>query len=68
MYYTYKKSNGQEYVEVEKATWYSNNTACSFGPAFRDVRPGMTDKWYLFTPINLSIQGRQTFDYVASNT
>ena len=73
LYYTYKKSNGQEYVEVEKATWYSNNTACSFGPAFRSdeiqrIKPGITDKWYLFTPINLTIQGRQTFDYVASNT
>ena len=68
IYYTYNKNGGNEYVTVEKATWYSNNTACSFGPAFRDAKPGMTDKWYLFTPINLSIQGRQTFDYVASNT
>ena len=49
LYYTYKKSNGQEYVEVEKATWYSNNTACSFGPAFKSeeiqrIKPGITDK------------------------
>ena len=73
LYYTYKKSNGQEYVEVEKSTWYSNNTACSFGPAFKSdeiqrIKPGITDKWYLFTPIDLTIQGRQTFDYIASNT
>lgn len=54
-------------VTIEKATWYPNNTACSFGPKFRDIRPGMTDKWYMFTPIDLTKQGRQTFEYDASN-
>jgi len=54
-------------VTVEKGTWYPKNTACSFGPAFRDVRPSLTDKWYTFTPVDLSRQGRQTFEYVASN-
>ncbi len=43
------------------------NTVSSFGPHFRDVTPRLTDLWYMFTPIDLSIQGRQTFVLVASN-
>lgn len=66
LYYTYSKENGGT-VTVEKGTWYPDNTACSFGPAFRDVRPGLTDKWYLFTPVDLTRQGTQTFEYIASN-
>ncbi len=66
LYYTFSAENGGT-VTVEKATWYSKNTACSFGPAFRDLRPALTDKWYTFTPIDLTKQGRQTFEYVASN-
>ena len=66
LYYNFSPKDGGS-VTVEKATWYSNNTACSFGPAFRDVKPGLTDKWYTFTPVDLTIQGRQTFEYVGSN-
>ena len=66
LYYNFSAEDGGT-VTVEKATWYSKNTACSFGPAFRDVRPALTDKWYLFTPIDLTKQGRQTFEYIASN-
>ncbi len=66
IYYNFSVENGGT-LTVEKGTWYSNNTACSFGPAFRDVRPSLTDKWYTFTPVDLSKQGRQTFEYVASN-
>ena len=67
VYYTWQKKNGAVSLLVEKATWYPNNTACSFGPAFRDVKPSLTSKWYLFTPIDLTIQGRQEFEYIASN-
>ncbi len=65
LYYTYSEKDGT--VTVEQGVWYPENTACSFGPAFRDVRPALTSKWYLFTPIDLTIQGRQTFEYIASN-
>lgn len=44
-----------------------NNTASSFGPQFREVTPGMTDLWYMFTPLDLTRQGRQTYELVASN-
>ena len=67
VYYTYQMKNGVVTLLVEKAAWYPNNTACSFGPAFRDVKPSLTDKWYLFTAVDLSIQGRQEFEYIASN-
>lgn len=66
LYYNFSVENGGE-INVEKVTWYNNNTACSFGPAFRDERPSLTDKWYTFTPVDLTKQGRQTFEYVASN-
>ena len=65
LYYNYNAREGS--VTIERNTWYSNNTACSFGPAFRDARPGMTELWYTFTPVDLTIQGRQTFEYIASN-
>ena len=65
LYYNYSAKDGA--VTVEKASWYYSNTACSFGPAFRDARPGLTEKWYTFTPVDLTVQGRQTFEYVASN-
>ncbi len=65
--YGYNKNTNKEYVTVDKDSWYPNNTACSFGPAFRDEQPELTTKWYTFTPIDLTIQGRQSFEYVASN-
>ena len=65
LYYNYSAKDGA--VTIEKATWYTKNTACSFGPYFREERSTLTDKWYTFTPVDLTIQGRQTFEYVASN-
>lgn len=47
--------------------FYRNNTASSFGPHFRDVVPGSTKLWYMFTPLDLTRQGRQTYELVASN-
>ncbi len=44
-----------------------NNTASSFGLQFREVTPGMTDLWYMFTPLDLTRQGRQTYELIASN-
>ena len=54
-------------ITIEKADWFPNNTACSAGLFFREVRPALTDKWYNFTPVDLTVQGRQEIDYVASN-
>ena len=64
-----KDSNNVEIFHYDQLrnTYYPNNTVSSFGPHFRDVTPELTDLWYMFTPIDLSIQGRQTFELVASN-
>jgi len=52
---------------VPKEKDYDNNTVCSFGPQFRDVSPRMTKLWYMFTPLDLSTDGTQTFDLIAGN-
>lgn len=63
-----KKNNVDVITYIQHVnTYYHNNTVCSFGPHYRDVTPGLTDLWYMFTPIDLTIQGRQTFELVASN-
>lgn len=50
-----------------QATWYPHNTVCVAGIEFRDVKPELTNKWYNFAAIDLSQDGTQTFDLVASN-
>ncbi len=55
------------YATGLKTSWYPNNTLCSFGPQFRDMVPGLTDKWYMFTPLDLSQDGTQSFELIASN-
>ena len=47
--------------------WYPHNTICVAGVEFRDVRPELTDKWYNFAAIDLSQDGVQVYDLVASN-
>lgn len=62
-------SNGVQiyvYDQIDNS-YYPRNTVSAFGPHFRDVSPELTKLWYMFTPIDLSIQGRQTYVLVASN-
>ena len=44
-----------------------NQTVCSLGIRFRDVNPNLTNKWFMFTPIDLSKDGTQTVDLIAAN-
>ena len=46
---------------------YPRNTVTSFGPQFRILTPELTDEWYMFTPIDLTVQGRQSFELVGGN-
>ena len=46
---------------------YSHNTVCSFGPHFRNVSPELTDKWYMFTALDLSQDGTQVYEVVGGN-
>ena len=50
---------------IPHAQWYSM-TVSSVGIRFRDVSD-ITDKWDMFTPVDLSADGEQTFDLVAGN-
>lgn len=43
------------------------NTACALGQRFRDTDPALTDKWYMFTPVDLSAEGVQSFPLIAAN-
>lgn len=62
-----KDVNGDQVYFQEWNRYRSKNTASSFGLLFRDVAPNSTKLWYHFTPVDLSIQGRQTFPLLASN-
>ena len=44
-----------------------NQTVCSLGIRFRDIKPELTRKWYMFTPIDLSHNGTQSFDLIVGN-
>ena len=52
---------------VPKQKDYDQNTVCSFGPQFREISRRITDEWYMFTPLDLSTDGTQTFDLIAGN-
>ena len=57
-------------TETMSVIMMNNNTMCAMGPRLRDVRLSPnpeTDLWYMFTPFDASIEGKQTFDLVASN-
>ena len=53
-------------IPVVTTIYYTDNTACTMGPAFRD-ETSLTDKWFRFTPVDLSVDGTQTFDLIGSN-
>lgn len=50
------------YVPKEKI--YFNNTVCAFGPQFREVSSNLTRDWYMFTPVDLSKDGTQTYELI----
>jgi hypothetical protein len=45
----------------------AGSIACSEGPRFKDMRPGLTDKWYMYTPLDLAAEGKSTFPLIATN-
>lgn len=40
---------------------------CSMGLYFRELKPQLTDEWFLFTPIELNKDGIQVYPLIASN-
>ena len=53
-------------IPVKTTDYYVKNTVCSFGPSFRETS-ALTDNWYRFTPVDLSVDGVQIFDLIASD-
>jgi len=47
------------------AKW-TNRKVTTAGIRFRD-ETDLTDEWYMFTPVDLSVEGEQTFDLVAAH-
>ena len=56
----------EETREISGKIWY-HMTACSLGLRFRDLENPMTKAWYMFTPVDLSVEGEQVFDLIAGN-
>lgn len=50
-----------------RSYFYQDNTACSEGFSFRDLKPGLTNKWYTFTPLDLSVDAEMAISLIASN-
>ncbi len=53
-------------IPILSETW-PDNTACSYGPRFRDEAPALTDKWYTYTPVDLTQDGDTEVPLIASN-
>lgn len=62
------QEGGKSEPTAYPAIWYPHNTICVAGIEFRAVRPELTEKWYTFAAIDLSEDGVQVYDLVASNT
>ena len=61
-----KRCDAVETKIISNRADYTMNV-CSAGIRFRDLDNPITDKWFMFTPIDLSVEGTQTFDLVAGN-
>ncbi len=49
---------------------YPNATVCAFGPRLKEsnLYPNYSDRWYMFTPFDASMNGSQTFELVAADS
>ena len=55
------------YVETKSLSTHYTMTVCTYGIRFRDLQNPITKDWYMFTPIDLSVEGEQTIDLIAGN-
>ncbi|MGI6214640.1 MAG: hypothetical protein ACOYIT_01955 [Christensenellales bacterium] len=53
-------------VQKQKYVWYPSNTTSTHGFAFREERPELTEKWYRFTPLDLSHDGITTIPLIGA--
>ena len=57
----------QEEIPFQTTRYFYSNTASTQGFSFRDMVPGLTKEWVMFTPVDLSQEGEQTIPLIASN-
>ena len=57
----------EERLTLHKIDWRYNQTVTAKGIRYRDIKPGLTNKWFMFTPIDLNQNGVQTFDLLVAN-
>ena len=53
--------------EPPKIETRQNQTVCGLGIRFRDIAPELTEKWYMFTPLDLSRDSSQSVSLIAGN-
>lgn len=53
--------------ETKSLSTHYTMTVCTYGIRFRDLQNPITKDWYMFTPIDLSVEGEQTIDLIAGN-
>ncbi len=49
------------------ADWRYRQSVSTLGIRFRDIKPEITNKWFMFTPLDLSRDGVQDIDLIAAN-
>ena len=57
----------EEEEEEPEITWYPNNTISLAGLTLQEASESLPDKWYNVIPVNLTVQGRQTYFLTISN-
>ena len=57
----------EESIDHLTTEWRYDQSVCSLGIRFRDIKPELTKKWFMFTPVDLSQEGTKTVDLIAAN-
>ena len=57
----------EEEEEEPKVVWYPNNTIGLAGLSLQEASSSLPNKWYNVVPVNLTVEGRQTFFLVITN-
>ena len=55
----------EQRIISSKTTYHM--TVCTMGIRFRDLENPLTKDWFMFTPVDLSVEGEQTYDLIAGN-
>ena len=55
-------------TEIIPSNVYLHMNVCSEGIRFRDLDEDLSKEWFMFTPVDLSVDGEYTFNLIAGNT